>query len=285
MPTSLKGTFARLKKAPEAPESGLQDPLLFYSDALVYTAYTRLRIPRGDGESPIQKWQRLCGHPTAMDLSHLRVFGSECTVHIPRHKRDKSGYTAVFGKFIGYSSFSRRYRVYIPSRNVVLERESVQWNENNPSSVREGDGTCDEPTTEIRVNTENPENPEIRKNPEIRENPEEDQNHTESEDEGGHCSLHDLGNASGNSHDRLMGRLQAKQLASLCLQNKTLYEAYVLAEDVPLPKNLKEALSTGNPYRKEWQAALNKEKASFVKNRVFGKFVRIEELKRQNNPM
>jgi len=78
-------------------ESGLQDPLLFYSDALVYTAYTRLRIPRGDGESPIQKWQRLCGHPTAMDLSHLRVFGSECTVHIPRHKRDKSGYTAVFG--------------------------------------------------------------------------------------------------------------------------------------------------------------------------------------------
>ena len=171
--------------------------------------------------------------------------------------------------------------MYIPSRNVVLERESVQWNENNPSSVRERDGTCDEPTTEIRVNTENPENPEIRKNPEIRENPEEDQNHTESEDEGGHCSLHDLGNASGNSHDRLMGRLQAKQLASLCLQNKTLYEAYVLAEDVPLPKNLKEALSTGNPYRKEWQAALNKEKASFVKNRVFGKFVRIEELKRR----
>lgn len=67
-------------------------------------------------------------------MDELKIFGSICYVLVPSAKRTKLEDKAVTGIFIGYSSQSKAYRIYIPdSRKVVVSRdvtvdESRVWN-------------------------------------------------------------------------------------------------------------------------------------------------------------
>jgi hypothetical protein len=54
---------------------------------------------------------------------------------------------------------------------------------------------------------------------------------------------------------------------------------FVLAEQVPLPKNIAEALHPDNPHREHWRGALKQEVSCFVKNNVIGACVKIAEVK------
>lgn len=78
-------------------------------------------------------------------IDHLRVFGSEVFVHVPKDKRRKWNKKAKKGIFIGYCDDTKGYRVWITeerkievSRDIVF-RENVQ--NNNPLvSVNEENG-------------------------------------------------------------------------------------------------------------------------------------------------
>jgi len=58
-------------------------------------------------------------------LMNLKVFGYLCFSYIPQFKRDKLDKKAEAGIFVGYSSSSKAYRIFLPQSNKVIVRRDV----------------------------------------------------------------------------------------------------------------------------------------------------------------
>jgi len=106
-------------------------PLKLWAEAVYTSAYLQNRLPSKaieDDVTPMEKW---CGHKP--NVSHLRIFGSICYVHIPDQKRRKLDAKAKCGILIGYSNQTKGYRVFLledekveVSRDVVFQ-EDKKW--------------------------------------------------------------------------------------------------------------------------------------------------------------
>ena len=62
------------------------------------------------GKSPEQLYTR-----RIPNVSHLKIFGCICFVHVPHEKRQKLSSKTTMGVFMGYDDVSKVYRIYIPS--------------------------------------------------------------------------------------------------------------------------------------------------------------------------
>lgn len=58
-----------------------------------------------------------------MRINHLRIFGTECFVHIPKDKRRKLDKKVLKGHMVGYADGMPGYRIWIPKlQNLVISR-------------------------------------------------------------------------------------------------------------------------------------------------------------------
>lgn len=93
----------------------------FWAETMETANYLRNRLPtktRGHGEViPEEKWSRSC-----QNLSHLRIFGNEVLVDIPKEKRIKTHIQHVWrGILIGYSNkTNKHYRAWDPETKQVI---------------------------------------------------------------------------------------------------------------------------------------------------------------------
>jgi len=59
-------------------------------------------------------------------LGHLRVFGTECYMHIPKQKRHKWDQKSRLGRLVGYMGEKDDYRIWIPNeRNIVFSCDII----------------------------------------------------------------------------------------------------------------------------------------------------------------
>ena len=72
--------------------------------------------------TPFEAWKGI-----KPDLSHLRIFGSECWVHVPKALRKKLDDHARKGVFVGYGDTRTTYRVAVNGRVAVYR--DVRFNE------------------------------------------------------------------------------------------------------------------------------------------------------------
>lgn len=70
-------------------------------------------------KSPYELW-----YNKEPNVDKLKIFGTECFVHIPVEKRKKLDKKAIKGYLVGYHENFKGYRVYVPSlRDVVVSRD------------------------------------------------------------------------------------------------------------------------------------------------------------------
>ncbi|KAJ3686570.1 hypothetical protein LUZ61_015734 [Rhynchospora tenuis] len=72
------------------------------------------------------------------NISYFRVFGSKCFVLDETPKVTKFDAKSTTGIFVGYSSTSKAYRVYLPSSRIVVESVNVKFDENANEKAKEG---------------------------------------------------------------------------------------------------------------------------------------------------
>jgi hypothetical protein len=90
--------------------------------------------------SPVRAFRRITPHEAfglgKPDLSHLRIFGSKCYVHVHDEQRRKLDPKSVAGIFVGYSDTQKAYRVYLPNaRKVVVSRDVVVFEDTTPHEM------------------------------------------------------------------------------------------------------------------------------------------------------
>ncbi|KAL0741957.1 hypothetical protein Bca4012_083470 [Brassica carinata] len=105
-------------------------PLKFWAEAVHTAAYVQNRTTTRalKNITPLEAW-----NGTNPSVNHMKVFGSICYVHIPDEKRRKWDEKSKKAIFVGYSSQTKGYRVYMLerkkieiSRDVIFEERS-KW--------------------------------------------------------------------------------------------------------------------------------------------------------------
>jgi len=72
-----------------------------------------------EGKAPSEIWTG-----SYATLGHLRVFGTECYVHIPKQKRHTWDQKSKLGRLVGYMGEKDGYRIWIPNEwKIVLSRD------------------------------------------------------------------------------------------------------------------------------------------------------------------
>lgn len=64
-----------------------------------------------------------------LELSHLRIFGCQMYIHVPKEKRTQTKPSRKKGTFVGYSESSNACRIYIPGQRHIEVSRDVTFDE------------------------------------------------------------------------------------------------------------------------------------------------------------
>lgn len=104
--------------------NGLNETL--WAEAVNYAVFTINQTGTSSvpGKSPAELW-----FGRKMDVSKMKIFGCECFILKPDHKRNKFDKKSEKGIFVGYDTDSTGYRVYVPNSRRVISTDNVTFNE------------------------------------------------------------------------------------------------------------------------------------------------------------
>lgn len=106
-----------------------------------------------DGKTPLELWLK-----KKLDkLDHLKIFGTECYVHIPKQFRKKFDDKSILGRVIGYHNDKDGYHVYIPSQKKVVTSHDVFF---RPETVCTTGPVQEEVSVSIPMEEKSQSNPE-----------------------------------------------------------------------------------------------------------------------------
>ena len=103
-------------------------PLNFWAEAVNTAVYIRNRSPTVScgNKTPFECWFQ-----KKPDVSHMRVFGSLCFVHIPDSQRQKLDAKSYKGILVGYPEGTKGYKIYNLSSGKFVKTRNVIFDENN----------------------------------------------------------------------------------------------------------------------------------------------------------
>lgn len=104
----------------------------FWGEAIATANYIKNRAPTKaiDGKTPEEAWS---GRKPAID--HLKIFGSEAYLHIPKDNRTKLDSKTEKCILVGYYEDLKAYRLYNPRSKQLIKGRDVVFNENNGEVV------------------------------------------------------------------------------------------------------------------------------------------------------
>ncbi|KAM7516070.1 hypothetical protein LguiA_005653 [Lonicera macranthoides] len=113
-------------------------PKEFWAEAANTAVFLLNRLPTKalQKRTPFEAW-----HGYKPQLLNLKTFGCLCFSYIPQVKRDKLDKKAESAIFVGYSSISKAYRIYLPQSNKIIVSRDVQfleldnWNWENDKTL------------------------------------------------------------------------------------------------------------------------------------------------------
>lgn len=101
-------------------------PQFLLAEAINTAAFVlnRTESTKFKGKSPYELW-----FEKKPRMDYLKVFGTECFVHVPKEKRRKLDKKAVKGLFVGYHDKVDGYRVWVPEKHdvIISHDDSEMW--------------------------------------------------------------------------------------------------------------------------------------------------------------
>jgi hypothetical protein len=98
----------------------------FWSEAVHTAVYVLNRTATRtiDGKTPYEIWYNV-----KPSVSHIRIFGSDAYVHVPKELRNKLSAKSKKGVLMGYSASSKAYRVWHNDTRRIVESRDVLFDE------------------------------------------------------------------------------------------------------------------------------------------------------------
>jgi len=109
-----------------------QLPTRLWAEAMNTAVYILNRTPTlcTKGGTPYEIWMR-----KKPSLAHLRIFGSEVFVHVPKEQRSKWDKKSKKMIFVGYQQDSSNYRLYDPQTAKIIVSRDVKFNDSEDKAI------------------------------------------------------------------------------------------------------------------------------------------------------
>lgn len=111
-------------------------PNKLWAEAANTAVYTlnRTAPTKIEGKTPYELW-----HSKEAPIDHLKIFGTECFVHVPKQKRQKLDDKAMKGRVVGYCDNKDGFRIYVPEKGTVVLSRDVLFKEERIASTVEAE--------------------------------------------------------------------------------------------------------------------------------------------------
>lgn len=224
----------------------------FWAEAVNTAVYILNRTGNSnvEGKCPFELWYR-----KSAKIDHLRIFGSEVFIHIPKEKRCKLDPKATKCMFLGYDNTGKAFRVWNPqTHKVEIARDIVFLTEfSTPGGNFEEFYFEEENTGE-----KDPLAPDEEEEP--------IQNETEQTPEdqiydGKICSIDGNNILKNRFRDREFLQVPRRRLSF----DETTHAAMLAIYEEP--KSYQEAIESCD--HKQWERAMDEEYESLIKNRTW----------------
>jgi transposase InsO family protein len=131
-----------------------------WAEVMLTANYTKNRTPASaHDKTPTEAF-----FGTKPDVSHMRVFGAQAYVHVPKEKRHKLAPVSEQGVFVGYPGGVKGYKVLrkrdgkvILARDVIFDERPPKAREGNLQSAGAFKSEYETPTGEVEIELEGPE--------------------------------------------------------------------------------------------------------------------------------
>lgn len=194
-------------------------------------------------KSPYELW-----YNKQPKIDHLRIFGTEVFVHVPKEKRRKFDPKAIKCLFIGYDNHSKGYRVWNPKTDKIdVARDVIFLLEESMAvlDIREVEENIDE-------NNEDPKEETTDKNAEA------DKMSEERDGRGSTCDL-DMRNIVNT-------RLRDRTLKNHRRLSATVHHSAMLAINEE-PKSYEQAIESDD--HEHWEKAMDEEYNALIRNHTW----------------
>lgn len=244
-------------------------PNQFWAEAVNTAVYilNRSYTKALDGKTPHEAYSG-----KKPSVSHFKVFGSECYMHVPDQERNKLQPKSTRCIFLGYGEDKKAYKLYDPVAKKIMASRDVVFQEEQPHAVEEkGSSSTLSPGEEVIHYEPNPRAVPTIKEVEASSSDDEDSSHQPATIQPEKPlprwveQLYDHNNPMPQSNEqnadgpRRSQRIEEQRRASAHIVNMALM-AEIMGE-VKEPTNVKEALADPN-----WKAAMQAEYDSIMKN-------------------
>lgn len=106
----------------------------FWAEAVLCFTYVWNRVCHSkQSKTPFE----LYGGQTP-SVKHLKIFGSNVFVTVPKQLRNKLDMRAKKGVMVGYAMLTRGYRVWIPAENKIIETSDVRFDDPTKAPTKSG---------------------------------------------------------------------------------------------------------------------------------------------------
>ena len=231
----------------------------FWAEALSTAVYLRNRSPTKAVEEkiPYEAWTGK--KPT---VSHLRVFGCDAYVHVPKDERGKLDQKAKKYIFVSYGEETKGYRLYDSVRGKIIFSRDVVFNEENSGGLGVEDASQ---YVKLELSSDD-DTPTISELPQVEQQAEEIDHLDTSTDS--------TPDESSSSQPTVRRSTRQKQMPDYFG-----WEANLAGSCVQEPHTVEEVLST--PEKAHWVKAMEKEMKSLQENEVWD----LVELPRGRKPV
>jgi hypothetical protein len=101
-------------------------PMIMWEEASMTIVYVQNRSPHQILKNMTPKEASTGVKP---EVGHFRIFGCLVYIHVPKEKRTRIDPSGRKGTFMGFSEYSKAYRIYIPSQRQIEVRRVVTFEE------------------------------------------------------------------------------------------------------------------------------------------------------------
>lgn len=222
----------------------------FWAEAVNTAVYLRNRSPASglQDKTPFELWSN-----KKPDLSHIRIFGSQVMVHIPKEKRLKWDTKSKPHILVGYAENIKGYRIYDPEKRCVSVSRDVIIQENLKSNIVTDD-RISVPVGEIsetqQVETKDEESVNVVTGTEPESNVDETDVNSVLQ------NVEEIPPTEAPRQKRVRKPPQRYGFSNLCISSNT--------ESLHDPATIQEALQ--GPDKDNWIAAMREELQAFEEN-------------------
>ncbi len=220
------------------------------------------------GKTPYELW-----HRKTTTVEHIKVFGTECFIHVPKQRRKKWDKKSVKGHLVGYCADADGFRIWVPEKQDIVFSRDVVFKKEELCSKKSKFSLLDEVTCNAKVKARDTEEVQLMEKQEAEEVEQTENQEGEEVEQMENQEAEEVEQVNNNINQAEEETTNEAMPSNYNLRNRhnirlpTALSDYVLLATDCNPATYDDAMESEE--KVQWQEAIDNEMKSLIENETW----------------